>query len=45
MNQILIDDVPSHFMWKHTLVTGARANVSMTIDPAGEFWLPLAKMK
>jgi len=45
MNQILIDDVPSHFMWKHTLVTGERANVSMTIDPAGEFWLPLAKMK
>jgi peptide/nickel transport system substrate-binding protein len=45
MNQILIDDVPSHFMWTHTLVTGVRSNVSMAVEASGEFWLPLAKMK
>jgi peptide/nickel transport system substrate-binding protein len=45
MNQILVDDVPSHFMWTHNVVTGVRANVSMTVEPSGEFWLPSAKMK
>ena len=24
LNQILVDDVPSHFMWTHTLITGVR---------------------
>ena len=45
MNQILIDDVPSHFMWTHTLVTGVRANITTTVDASGEFWFPLVKMK
>jgi peptide/nickel transport system substrate-binding protein len=45
MNQVLIDDVPSHFMWTHTLVTGVRSNVDMTVEASGEFWLPSVKMK
>jgi peptide/nickel transport system substrate-binding protein len=45
MNQILIDDVPSHFMWTHTLVTGLRANVDLGVEASGEFWLPNAKMR
>ncbi len=45
LNQTLIDDVPSHFMWTHTLVTGLRANVDINVDSSGEFWLPSAKMK
>jgi peptide/nickel transport system substrate-binding protein len=45
LNQVLIDDAPSHFMWTHTLVTGLRSNVDITIDPSGEFWLPLARMQ
>jgi hypothetical protein len=31
-------------MWTHTLVTGLRSNVDITIDPSGEFWLPSARM-
>jgi peptide/nickel transport system substrate-binding protein len=45
MNQLLIDDVPSHFMWTHSVVTGLRSNVSLTVEPSGEFWLPNAKIK
>jgi peptide/nickel transport system substrate-binding protein len=45
INQILVDDVPTHFMWTHTLVTGVRANVSLDVESSGEFWLPNAKMK
>jgi peptide/nickel transport system substrate-binding protein len=45
INQLLIDDVPSHFMWTHTIITGLRANVDLTIHQSGEFWLPSAKMK
>jgi peptide/nickel transport system substrate-binding protein len=44
MNQILVDDVPTHFMWTHTLITGIRANIDMTIESSGEFWIPLVKM-
>ena len=32
-------------MWTHTVVTGVRANVDLTVEPSGEFWLPLAKMQ
>jgi len=45
LNQILVDDVPSHFMWTHTLITGMRANVDVTTEASGEFWLPLSKMR
>jgi peptide/nickel transport system substrate-binding protein len=45
MNQILVDDVPSHFMWTHTLITGVRANVDIRIEASGEMWLPLSKMR
>jgi peptide/nickel transport system substrate-binding protein len=45
LNQILVDDVPSHFMWTHTLITGIRANIDIAIEASGEFWLPLVKMK
>jgi peptide/nickel transport system substrate-binding protein len=45
MNQILVDDVPSHFMWTHSLVTGVRSNVDIAVQVSGEFWLPSAKMK
>lgn len=45
INQLLIDDVPSHFMWTHTTITGLRANVELTVHQSGEFWLPSAKMK
>jgi len=45
LNQIMIDDVPMHFMWTHTLITGIRANIDMEIDMSGEYWLPKAKMK
>jgi peptide/nickel transport system substrate-binding protein len=45
MNQILVDDVPSHFMWTHNLVTGVRANVDIDVHVSGEFWLPAVKMK
>ena len=45
MNQILVDDVPSHFMWTHNLVTGVRSNVDIAVQVSGEFWLPSAKMK
>ncbi len=44
LNQIMIDDVPMHFMWTHSVVTGVRANIDMKIDMSGEFWLPRAKM-
>ena len=45
INQVLIDDVPSHFMWTHSTVTGLRANVDLDVMASGEFWLPDAKMK
>jgi peptide/nickel transport system substrate-binding protein len=45
LNQILVDDVPSHFMWTHTLITGVRANVDVKIDSTAEIWLPSAKMQ
>ena len=45
MNQILVDDVPSHFMWTHKLITGIRANVDIKIESSGEMWLPSAKMR
>lgn len=45
INQVLIDDVPSHFMWTHSVVTGLRANVELEVGSSGEFWLPDAKMK
>jgi peptide/nickel transport system substrate-binding protein len=45
LNQILIDDVPSHFMWTHKLITGVRANVDVNIESSGDIWLPLAKMR
>jgi peptide/nickel transport system substrate-binding protein len=45
INQILVDDVPTHFMWTHQLVTGVRTNVTLDVHSSGEFWLPNAKMK
>jgi len=45
LNQIMIDDVPMHFMWTHTLITGMRSNIEMEIDMSGEYWLPKAQMK
>jgi peptide/nickel transport system substrate-binding protein len=45
LNQVLVDDVPSHFMWTHTLITGVRNNVDVTVESSGEIWLPLAKMR
>jgi peptide/nickel transport system substrate-binding protein len=45
MNQILIDDVPSHFMWTHTVLTGLRANVDIKVEQSGEFWLATSKVK
>src|SRR5262245_31324135 len=45
LNQILVDDVPSHFMWTHKLITGVRANVDIDIESSGEMWLPSAKMR
>ena len=44
MNQMMIDDVPMHFMWTHTVVTGLRSNIDMDVDNSGEFWLPKARM-
>lgn len=40
INQIIIDDVPSAFMWTHNIVTGIRANIDMEVDGGGEFWIP-----
>ncbi len=45
LNQILIDDVPSHIMWSHTTITGLRANVDVVVHQSGDFWLPSAKIK
>lgn len=45
LNQILIDDVPSHFMWTHSVITGLRANVDLQVERSGEFWLPRSRMK
>jgi len=45
LNHILIDDVPSHFMWTHSLITGVRANIDIRTEPSGETWLPDAKMR
>jgi peptide/nickel transport system substrate-binding protein len=45
LNQILVDDVPSHFMWTHTLITGVRSNVDVKIESSAEMWLPAAKMR
>ncbi len=45
LNQILIDDVPTHFMWTHSVITGLRANVELQVERSGEFWLPRSKMK
>ena len=45
LNQILIDDVPTHFMWTHSVITGLRANVELPVERSGEFWLPRSKMK
>jgi peptide/nickel transport system substrate-binding protein len=44
LNQMMIDDVPMHFMWTHTVVTGMRSNIDMEVDKSGEFWLPKARM-
>ena len=41
----MIDDLPMHFMWTHTLITGLRANVEMEVDMSGEYWLPKSQMK
>lgn len=45
LNQILVDDVPSHFMWTHNLITGVRTNVDVRVEASGEFWLPLTKIR
>jgi peptide/nickel transport system substrate-binding protein len=45
LNQMLIDDVPTHFMWTHSVITGLRANVELAVERSGEFWLPRSKMK
>ena len=45
INQILIDDAPTHFMWTHSVITGLRANVELNVEKSGEFWLPSSKMK
>jgi peptide/nickel transport system substrate-binding protein len=45
LNQILVDDVPSHFMWTHTLITGVRANIDVTIESTAETWYPAARMR
>lgn len=45
LNQILIDDVPTHFMWTHSVITGVRANVDLNVERSGEFWLPRSRMK
>jgi peptide/nickel transport system substrate-binding protein len=45
LNQILVDDVPSHFMWTHKLITGVRANVDIDVESSGEMWLPSAKVR
>src|SRR5262249_12407121 len=45
LNQILVDDVPSHFMWTHKLITGVRANVDIDIESSRQMWLPSPKMR
>lgn len=45
LNQLLIDDVPTHFMWTHSVITGLRTNVDLVVERSGEFWLPRSKMK
>ena len=45
LNQLLIDDAPTHFMWTHSVITGLRANVELAVERSGEFWLPRSKLK
>lgn len=44
INQTLIDDSPTFFMHAHTIVTGARSNITLDVHPSGEFWLPWARV-
>ena len=44
INQIVVDDVPSFFMHSHTIVTGLRSNVTLDVQPSGEYWLPNARV-
>ncbi len=40
INQLIIDDVPAHFMWTHKFSTAIASGLTAEILTSGELWLP-----
>lgn len=45
ISQLLVDEVPAHFLWNHRLVNAVHGSVEWPADASGEVWLAGVKMK